>query len=408
MKINPSIASVIVLLLVSSFASAQTSTVSGETLPLDSCIAIAVKNNLSLQASYLNVQKNQKLQKTSFDINNTQLFYENEDLNKSVPNDDGILKIGISQTLEFPTVYTSQSKINKQNTTIAKTSFSLAEKEITRDVKSAYFNLSYAVEKQKLLSKQDSIFSDYENAAELRHKTGETSKLELISAQARRKEMQIALQEASADVMMAQQELMKLLNTTRLILPSASMQKLEMDIPNKEAPPNHPYTSVFQQKILLADYNQKAAVSQLFPDVNLRYFNQDMLGISPGYYGYSVGISIPIFFWSQSGKIQAAKLQKQIAEKDYQASVLELNTAYSQASLELQKNLSLFNYYETTGLKQADEILSASTQAYKAGEIGYVEYTSLVSQGIGIRNSYLSALNNYNQSVITIQYFINK
>ena len=45
----------------------------------------------------MNVQKNKKLQKTSFDINNTQLFYENEDLNRSVPADDGILKIGISR-----------------------------------------------------------------------------------------------------------------------------------------------------------------------------------------------------------------------------------------------------------------------------------------------------------------------
>jgi len=409
MKINPTTASVIILLFVSSFANAQTNKLSGETLPLDSCIAMAMKNNPSLQASQLNVVKNQKLQKTSFDINNTQLFYENEDLNKSIPNDDGIVKMGISQTLEFPTVYTSQSKVNRQNTLIAQTGLSLSEKELIRNVKSVYFNLWHSVEKQKLLAKQDSIFSEFENAAELRFKTGETSKLELISAQARRKEIQIALQQSNADVMIAQQELMKFLNTTRAILPSdISMQKLEMQIPNKESPPNHPYTSMYQQKILLADYNRKAAVSQLFPDVNFRYFNQNMLGISPGYYGYSVGITVPIFFWSQSGKIQAAKLQQQIAEKDYQTSLLELNTSYSKTLLELQKNLSLLTYYETTGLKQADEILSASTQAYKAGEIGYVEYAALVSQGIGIKNSYLSALNNYNQSVISTQFFTNK
>ena len=101
-------------------------------------------------------------------------------------------------------------------------------------------------------------------------------------------------------------------------------------------------------------------------------------------------------------------MQQQIAEKDYQTSMLEFNSAYSQAMLQMQKNLALLNYYETTGLKQADELLTASAQAYKSGEIGYVEYAALVAQGIEIKNAYLDALNNYNQSVIAIQYYTNK
>ncbi|HYV94070.1 MAG TPA: CusA/CzcA family heavy metal efflux RND transporter [Chitinophagales bacterium] len=417
-KIKTTTTSATIILLLTSFAtqsSAQT-TQSPLVVSLDSAVNMAMRNNPALQSSQLQLTQQQKLQKTAFDFAKTGLFYENEDLRSDQPDNKGILKIGITQSFEFPTTYFAQGKVNKQNTGIVRTNLSLVQKDLLRDVRSAYFNLWLAVEKQKLFMQQDSIFTEFENAATLRFNTGETNKLEMLSAQAKHKEIQLALQSSSADVIIAQQELMKWMNVSEAVLPETTqVQKLKLEIGNSGSQisnfnfpiSDHPYLQLPQQKISLAEYQKKVEVNKFLPDLNIRYFNQNWLGIEPGYYGYSLGISVPLFFWSQQGKIQAAKLRQQIAQKDFETATLQFNTAYIQTIQELNKQQQLLQYYETTGVQQADELLHSATLAFKNGEIGYIEYTSLLSQSIDIKNNYLTALNNYNQAVIKLNYFLN-
>jgi cobalt-zinc-cadmium resistance protein CzcA len=185
------------------------------------------------------------------------------------------------------------------------------------------------------------------------------------------------------------------------------MQKLQSAVPVETHPvTQHPFLQTSMAKISLADYEKRVEVNRLYPDFNMRYFNQNWYGREPGYYGYSFGLGIPLFFWSQQGRIQSAKIHQQIARKNYESDTLAFNVAYNKAVQNFQKNLYALSYYEQTGLEQADEILSAATTAYKSGEIGYVEYTTLLSQSLDIRNSYYKALNDYNQSVIRLNYFI--
>jgi len=412
-KAKPSF--VVAVLLLSLFlfdANAQTSNQHTQTpkyITLDSCISIALQNNLALQSSRLQVTQKKKLQKTAFDFGRTGLFYENEDLVKESDN-EGILKIGFTQTLEFPSVWFAQSKFNKQSTLMAETSWSLSQKEIIQNVRSAYFSLWLAIEKQKLWRQQDSIYADFENAASLRFSTGETGKLEMISSQARRREIQLLLEQSANDVTVARQELMKLLNTSEELLPEpVPMKKLDVP-PIADASPltAHPVLSLASQQVSLAQYEKRVEVNRLFPDLSFRYFNQSWYGKEQGYYGYSFGIGIPLFFWAQQGKIQAAKLQQQVAQKNLEHEMLQFNTGYKQALQELQKNNAALNYYTSTGLQQSDEILHAATLAYTNGDLSYLEYTTLLSQSIGIKNNYLQALNSFNQSVIKINYFLNK
>jgi cobalt-zinc-cadmium resistance protein CzcA len=396
--------------LLSSNAHAQTPGQSVQVMTLDSCIAMALRNNPSLQAAQLGITEKQKLQKTSFDLNKTGLFFENEDLVIDEPETDGILKIGISQTIDFPTVWFAQKKYNKQNTLIAETAYSLARKDLIRKVQSAYYELWARVEKQKLWAGQDSIFSEYEKAAAIRFSAGETGKLEMISAQAKRREAQLSLQQSVSDTKIAREKLKALLNTHEEIMPpNGSVTKLETTLVIDTASmAYHPYLNLSQQRISLADYNKSVEVNRLFPDLSARYFNQSWYGAEPGYYGYSFGIGVPLFFWSQQGRIQSAKLQAEIAGREYENDRLQFNVSYRQAVEEYQKNMTLLDYYETSGLQQSNEILHAASEAYRLGDIGYFEYAALLTQSYNIKNNYLDALNSFNQSVIQINFFIEK
>ncbi len=376
-------------------------------LNLDSCIAVALKNNPGIQSSQLAVSQNQKLQKTAFDLGKTSFFYENEDLIQGNNQSNGILKIGFSQSIEFPTTYLAQGRAGKQQTNIALSDLELSKKELVRQVRSAYFHLWLAVEKEKLFQQQDSLFADFETAAALRFQAGETNKLEMISAKARRQEVLLALQSAHTAVAISQQELKKLLYTDDFILPeNKAMQKLPAN-PSPQPNPNHPFLNIYREKITLAGYQQQAEISRFLPEFNFRFFNQNWYREKPGLYGYSIGVGIPVFFWGQQGRLQAARIQKLIAQKDMENASLQFRSLYEQTSLEQKKQEQLLVYYETTGLQQADELQNAATLAFRNGEIGYLEYTALLSQSIDIRQKYLEALNNFNQAVIQINYLIN-
>lgn len=415
----PSAAAILILLLVlakPSESAAQSQSTLPRVMSLDSALYISLRSNPGLQSSQLNISQQQKLVKTAFDLGKTGIFYENEDLIKD-EDKEGLLKIGFTQSFEFPTNYIAQNKLNKQAITVSQSELTLAQKEMTRNVRSAYFSLWFIVEKQKLLHQQDSLFSDFENAASLRYSTGETNRLEFISAQAKHKEIQLALQSANSDVLIAQQEIMKLLNITNPILPvSEPMQKLQVPISlivdqqgTYSSPSGiHPYLNFYQQKISLADYQQRVEVNKLLPEFAVRYFNQNWYGKEPGYYGYSLGVGIPIFFWAQKGKIQATKIEQQIAQKNFENATLEFNSSYNQTVQELSKQQSLLQYYETMGLQQAEEILNSAQLAFKNGEIGYIEYITLLSQGIEIKNNYLRSLNDYNQAIIKLNFFVNQ
>ena len=111
-----------------------------------------------------------------------------------------------------------------------------------------------------------------------------------------------------------------------------------------------------------------------------------------------------MFFWSQKGKADAAKIDNEIARMDLEQTRIQLNTALKDNLSELQKYEASLSYYESKGLELADKLQSSTTKAYKEGEIGYIEYISTLEQALKIKQKYLENLNLYNQKVNEINF----
>lgn len=201
---------------------------------------------------------------------------------------------------------------------------------------------------------------------------------------------------------------MRLLNTTDSVLPD-----LEGAIKINEPAPNiyttdHPFLNYYQQQMQLSELNKKLAVNNALPDFNIRYFNQNWYGIDDGFKGYSVGIGIPIAFWSYSANIKAAKTDFQIAEKNYEYNQLQFTSAYNSLLQQLDKNKTAIHYYEASGLMLGLKILDAAEETYKAGEAGYFEYMTAVEQYFQIQSGYLQVIHDYNETIINLNYFLNR
>lgn len=397
-KIKPT-AIVIVLLLFSTLSFAQQNP--QQALSLDDAIKIAIEKNPQLKSASLEVQQQKVLKKTAFDIPKTNFTLMQGQYNSTYKDKN----YSVSQEFSFPTVYGIQAKVQKQNVILSEKAQTLTQCELIRNVKSAYYQLVLGKEKLKLLTTQDSIYSKFSDVAQVKYKTGETSNLEKLSAISKFEEVRLLKGQAEADIKIYQQELQKLLGVDEEVeITDSKLQRQTLSMSaDSTAIKQNPMLAYYNQKISVAGSQLSLERNKFLPDLSLGYFNQSLDGVT-GFEGFQFGVGIPIFFSGQRGRVQSAKLQTEIAKNDALNYENGLKAHFTQQLQEYKKLSDLLNYYETTGLKQADQILRITQFSYKKGEIGYVEYIQNLTQALSIKSGYLDTLNNYNQTVININF----
>jgi cobalt-zinc-cadmium resistance protein CzcA len=389
-------------LLYFSPASAQT-----KIMTVDECVAFALKNNLQIKSSALSVQSSQALQKTAFSPEKTLVTLSQDPTSTERPDK----LIGISQSLQFPTVYRYQASVLRGHTQLSQRLLEINENTLVRDVKAAYFNLAFTLEKLKLLTYQDSLYRKFKERADLRYRTGETSNLERLSATAKAQEVAADLNSIRIDLATSQLELRSLLNCTDSILPTTfrlaetSLQENDTIQTNRS-----PTLQYYDQLIKVSADQASLEKAKLLPDLSLGYSTlaNDRIPLQPGApvypVGFQVGIGIPIFFGAQSARIRSANIQQKIAGEDFQYARNNLNKSIEQQVNECRKLRQAINYYDTGVLKQTEELLNVSGIAYRQGEIGYVEYTQNITQYVSSHIQYLETVKQFNQSFIELNY----
>jgi len=107
-------------------------------------------------------------------------------------------------------------------------------------------------------------------------------------------------------------------------------------------------------------------------------------------------------------KIKAAELKQSYQQNLLEYERLTLIINYNQSYQQLLKDQDLLKYYESKGLSQAEAIIQSSNLAYRGGEINFAELTQYLSQAIDIQKNYLDVLNQFNQSAIQLNYYLNR
>ncbi len=83
---------------------------------------------------------------------------------------------------------------------------------------------------------------------------------------------------------------------------------------------------------------------------------------------------------------------------------LAIQQQYQHAVRELNKNKASLQYYNESALKTADLLTTQSRLAFKSGELDYTSLLLNLKQALTIREGYLNALHQYQQSLITLHY----
>lgn len=115
-----------------------------------------------------------------------------------------------------------------------------------------------------------------------------------------------------------------------------------------------------------------------------------------------IGVGLPIFNTAQKAVIEGQKINQLIAENNYEIGVRNLKNQYAKTFGEYQKLKSEIEYYQKSGLKNAETILFTANLLLKEGETNYLEYTILVNQSLDIQNKYIDAQKLLNEKIIEL------
>lgn len=384
-------------------------------LTIEQAIDIALKNNGGIKAAYYAVESQVQLKKTSFDLPKTNISLLHGQYNSYAKNDNNFT---ITQNIPFA-AFGSQGALNRSLIASSELKKVSTENELIYQVKQIYHQLAFIQARHKLLLQQDSIYQGFLKAASARYKTGETNLLEQTTAETQSNEAKNQLRQNEANISVLRTQLKTLLNIE--LLPEISENTLNALLVNESfdtiALAANPSLAYMRQQVEVTRSYKKIEAAKFAPDLLVGYFNQTLIGVvdtetgsgkiatnHDRFSGFQLGISIPFWFAPYQGRVKAAEFKKQEAQSSYQYYQSNLRGQLQQAAEQYKKNKSSLEYYRTSALPNAELILKQSQIAFQRGEIDYAIYLLGMRSAISIKEAHLQTLNDYNQSIIYIEF----
>lgn len=374
-------------------------------LTVAQAIEMAKENNNALQASVKRINQAEQLVGSALNIDKTQLYY-NYDESNIAENGEPIKVFGLSQSLQFPTIYGAQRKVEKQKVALTTQQYRLNERMLTKEVYIAYYNVVYHNNLVKQYTFLDSLYSQFAKAATKRYEVGETNLLEKLTAETKQKEVAIALAQARENVTKSHTILNEWVQSDSLITVAEDvLQKIPLEELNTE---DHPGIQYYNSAENLAKSSLALERQRLLPDLNIAVFQGTNNGLNAkNYNGFQVGIALPIWFGANKSKINAAKTQTMIITDEFENYKIQLQSTYDGLLSDLKKFQETVNYYDTTGKKLSKELTSSASKAFQNGEIDFLQYVQLLESAKNIEINYLQNLNKYNTTVLELNFLTN-
>ena len=386
-------------------------------LTMDQAVQTALQNNSGIKAAEFQVDYFKELKKTGSDIGKLSAVWMHGQFN-SIYQDNNLT---LQQSIPFPSAIANQIKLGKEQVIGAQQNLAVQQNNLVYEVKAVYSQLLYQQAQKKLLAAQDSLYSDFSNASSLRFKTGESNLLEKTTAETQHLEVQNSQRQNIADIEISEARLKALLKSDLRFEATDELKKRTVPAEVSAAQiQNNPELKLINQEVNISRQYKRMEKSRIMPDLLVGGFVQSLTGFqnvdgqdvffsrNKKFTGFQLGLSIPLWIKPNIARANAAAFQEESMLKKAEQYQVTLTGNFEQALRELDKNTATLNYYESSALQNADLILSQARKAFHAGEISYIEYLQSLKISIGIKSNYLQAINQCNQSIITLEYLLGK
>lgn len=363
-------------------------------------LQLAQEKNPQVKLANLKKEKQQALKGSALGISSPEVIFEAPTSNE--------LRPGVLQSFDFPTTYVRKYQSQNQQIAIAETEKQITLNQLRYQVNSTYNEMQYLREVFASYQQQDSLLEDVVEVTNVRLEVGQISNLEKLNAESQYREVKYQLDQVKSKLRTARVHMSLLTGNPSDTTITAGDEFTKVSLSNNvlnsdEAYAGNPLTKYYDQNKRLQHLQLKQNQSYWFPSLIVGYLNQGASN-SPMQYRMRYGFTFPLWFWTNSSQVKAARKNVNIADQQVVLNQYDLKGNYTQALSELRQYTEALNYFEQTALPQAQEISKTAKEGYRLGSIGYYNYLLNLQQVIKIRLGYLEALKNYNQAIFTIQY----
>lgn len=403
----------VLMLLAPSEAKAQLfdATIPGKKMTLEQCFQLADKQNLTLQAGRKSIERAKVMEGTAWDVDKTEIaFGQNPASSGDTDN-----ALAFSQGIEFPTVYTARRGQLKAETQAEKSRLDVTNQQIKLEIASAYYAMLYQTHRLSILQRQDSILDRYCDVAEKRYKAGEARQLEFLTAERLRNENHLEMVNVKSEAENKQLELMALLNTDQPVLPAESyLIALESPVSGTFNYQQTADAQYQQDRLKALDKEVKCAKTGYAPSLSLTLRTQALISswdpyhidrqrfTEGNFFGFEIGVGVPLFYGATKAKVKAAKKNREVAELEMQQERREKERDYRLGYNRFQNAAKRMAYYNGENISKAKEIVRLSTAEYESGEISYVEYANALQEAIDMGMKQADVINEYNEAALAL------
>ena len=385
-----------------------------EILSVQDAIKIAFEKNPQFNriAQEINSKKGEWWQ--SFGIYDPELFYFKEGIGGAQAFSER--RWGIVQNIDFPlTSYYRLRKVNFE-TQALEAGYSAGRYTIIAEIKKQYTNLMYAMEMKHLAGKQLDISENLVNLSAARYEAGESSHLDYLKAEIQKAEADNDMEKAKQNFNTARYNLFKLIGLEpeqqryNIKFPD-TLTYVEVDIDQASALHKlevQPQYISMNKRFKAADMGVKESWSEFLPNFSLSYYQQDYnYGDGYNYYGYQVGVNVPLwFFLNQRGKIQQKKADRNAVLWQRKDTELEIKRQIEIAWHSYDMSKKNIRRFREIIRGKAKKLWDLTSEGYRTGDITLLALLEAQRTYLNSEKRYFEALKDYYMTIIVLEKFM--
>lgn len=371
-------------------------------ITMDEAIEIAIKNHPAVRAAKLQIQQSQALQHLKYSLGTTDISYQGEGLFRE--NGQRVNQIGFVQSLPNPATTKAQNAFQDEVVVMNNLYSELTEKELKFQLKQLYYELQQRKELQALYQELVQLYQQYYQTASVRVQTGAANNIERLSIGSSLNEYQLLQRQMAIEISNLEERLQVILNTNEAV---TTTDGLSLNSPVSRDTVAALQVQLAKQHIRIEQANIDILKAKMKPDFNLGYAAQNYF--EGGWLsGVQVGVQIPLFNKQTKQKIEAQKIQTEVAMAQYEVEQLRVN----QQLLSVYNSIQLYaegaNYYREQLDSVNPEMERISELNYQAGEISYLELLNTLNLLAKNNKSYWEQVLAHNKAGALYQFLANQ
>jgi len=361
-------------------------------------VALVLATSPSIRAADLSIRQNQQLLKGAYTIPNLDVFTDS-------PTGD-FYTVGVNQSFQLPTVYKRQYQVQNSQIGLAQTEKRITENDLRFRVRNLYLALQYGEAVRRQYQLQDSVYNQLRTIAGRQFVAGQIDYLSKTFTESQADEVRNQLVQAQTDVITLTRQVQRLLGRAEPIQVAALQRnptEVGLAVADSVSFRQNPALAFLQQTELISQQQIGLERARSLPGVVVGYYNQGSRETGTPL-RFRFGLTLPVWFGQYRSRTAAAQTGLQLAQQRTAAQAQTLSVELQQAQGDFVKFRQALDFYETTGLRQADDLINTARRLVESGQTDFVSFLRTTNDAYAIRQRYLDALRNYNQSVLTINY----